>query len=395
MARVVISTVATVAVLALFSSKPTVSGQVAPTRNAIEQTPPAQASEADRRFAEITTARRQSEQIKLVPQMEQFIRDYPDYPRIDRVYSTLLLALSRAKSDPERLEALAEEALARFTGDQSVRWTAYFVKFSLLQPGSDDFKALSLQILKTETNPFLLQGAASVDKADALPLLEKAIAERPKHPDTLTMPDLDELQWSYARSLADAGRTDEALKWSMDVIAGTNRAIAELESSRNNPDEKRLAGAYSVDAQLDPLRERLGDRCAEFIPLLLKGGRSNLALKYVAMQERAAIPILDRRPELLASAAQMYEKLGRTDLAMDGLVRALAARLDGATRDAIAALAARTGRDADALYRRAAAMRSKSATPAYPFALVTDDGKPMRLSDLKGRVVLVSFFFPT
>ncbi len=360
-----------------------------------QNTPPPQATDADKKFAEITRSGRQSEQVKLLPQMEQFLRDYPDYPEIERVYTRLLTVLARAKSDPVRLQTLADEALTKFPAGQYGRWAAYNAKFSLLEPGSGPFEALVEQILKRETNAFVLQSASRLDKARTLPLLEKAIAERPKQPDTLGLPRLDELQWELAQALEGAGRTEEAVKLSIEVIDADRRTLAGLESARNGPRAKSLAGTESVDARMDLVRETLADRCAELVPLLIRAGQAELAVKYVGTQERAALPILDRRPELLTGAVQAYEKLGKPDLALDALVRGLAVRLDPRARDAIAAVARRTGKKPEDVYRRAAEMRNRAATPAFPFALVTDEGEAMKLADLKAKVVLLSFFFPT
>jgi hypothetical protein len=162
---------------------PVSARQQAVCQAATGQAAPSPASEADRKFAELTKATRLSEQVKLVPQFEQFIRDHPDYPRIDRVYSTLLLTLVRSKAAPDRVQALADEMLSKFGGDDIRRWTPYYAKFSLLDPSSDACRALGQQILKTETTLNVLQNAADYDKADALALLDKAIAERGKRPE--------------------------------------------------------------------------------------------------------------------------------------------------------------------------------------------------------------------
>lgn len=346
-----------------------------------------QSGEADRKFAEIIKLGRQSEQIKLVPQLQQFIRDYPDYPRIETVYATLLSALMRAKTEPERLQALADETLARFTGDQSVRWTAYHVKFSVLAPSSPAFRALGRHILDTETSVLVLNNAAEVDKPDALPLLEKAIAEQTKHPRTgLGVPPLDELRWAYARALIGTGRTEEGLKSSTELLDDGARRLEALE---------RTAGDGFQQAQVDSLREVLADRCGELVPRFVAAGKADVALRYLKLQQRAAEPLLDRRPDLLATAAEMYEKLGRPDLALNGFVRAMATRMDPSTRDQIVRLAWKTGKNPDDFYRRAKEIRTHDAKPAYPFALVTSEGQPMKLADLKARAVLVSFFYPT
>jgi len=73
----------------------------------------------------------------------------------------------------------------------------------------------------------------------------------------------------------------------------------------------------------------------------------------------------------------------------------MAARMDPSTRDQIVRLAQKAGKSADDYFARARKIRNDAARGAYPFALVTDDGRPMKLKDLKAQVTLISFFSPT
>jgi hypothetical protein len=241
----------------LRDTAPAVALQAVVFQSAQSPGAPPQLTEVDRKFAEITKPGRQSEQIKVVPQLEQFIRDHPDYPHIERVYSTLLLVLMRAKTEPERLQALADDTLAKFTGDQGVRWTAYYVKFGALDPASQAFRDLGRHILSNEASILVLMNAADIDNADALPLLEKTIVERKKRPETTGGRTLDELQWASAGALATAGRSGEALRSSIEVVEATAKRLADLEP-----------GAYDgfTRARADSLRETLADRCSQLVP---------------------------------------------------------------------------------------------------------------------------------
>jgi hypothetical protein len=149
------------------------------------------------------------------------------------------------------------------------------------------------------------------------------------------------------------------------VVEDTARRLAALEPVANDGFKR---------ARVDSLREILADRCGELVPRCVAAGQQDVALRYLGMQQRAAATLLDRRPDFLGKAAEMYEKVGRPDLALDGFVRAMATRMDPATHDQIAQLARKTGRDPDDFYRRAKEMRTREAKPAYPFALVTADG---------------------
>jgi hypothetical protein len=168
------------------------------------------------------------------------------------VYSSLLSVLIRSKADAERLTALADEVLAKFPAAPSVRWTAYYAKFAALEAQKNDegIRALGQKILKTETSPYLLENAAQCDKVDGLQLLDKAITERSKHPETTEQPTLADLRWSYARSLAQAGRKDESLKLAIAVIGETTEGIAKLEE---------LPADDSKRSRLEFLQETLSD----------------------------------------------------------------------------------------------------------------------------------------
>ena len=365
-----------------------------PARNVtrqVQQTAQPQQIEPDRRFAEIVKAARgRSVPADIVPQLEQFIRDYPNYPRLDTVYSSLLSVLVRSKSDPERLRALADEVLAKFTANPSVRWSAYYAKFTTLEAQKNDegIRALGRKILQTEASPYLLESAAQRDKTDALELLDKAIAERSKHPETTERPTLEPtlagLRWSYGRSLAQGGRKAEALKLWMAVIEETTEDIAKLEQLPQD-DPKR--------PHLGSLQETLSDRYEEFVRQCAEAGQREIALQYLSRQEQ--VPNPEGRSGAENTRADLYEKLGKPDLALDCLVRAFAERMDQTTRDKIATLAQKTGKNPGDSYGRAREIRNRDARPIYPFDLVTDTGRRMKLADVKEKVILVNFFYPT
>jgi cytochrome oxidase Cu insertion factor (SCO1/SenC/PrrC family) len=69
--------------------------------------------------------------------------------------------------------------------------------------------------------------------------------------------------------------------------------------------------------------------------------------------------------------------------------------MDRTTYDAIANLAQKVGKPAGLFYARARAARNRNARSLYPFDLVTDDGKRLRLVDIRAKVLLLNFFFPT
>jgi hypothetical protein len=92
---------------------------------------------------------------------------------------------------------------------------------------------------------------------------------------------------------------------------------------------------------------------------------------------------------------ELYARLGADDLALDALVRAYSSRMETATRDAIMAVATKAGRQPNEYLERADRLRIASAKRAYDFDLKTDAGKRLKLADVKAKVVLLTFFFPT
>jgi hypothetical protein len=347
------------------------SQQLGPAQNVTrQQGAQPQQTEADRRFAEIIKAARgRSVPADIVLRLEQFIRDYPSYPQLDTVYSSLISVLVRSKSDPERLKALADEVLAKFTANPSLRWSAYYANFAALeaQKNDEDIRALGQQILKTETSPYLLENAAQCDKADGLQLLDKAIAERSKHLETTEQPTLADLRWSYARSLAQAGRKEESLKLAIAVIGETTEGIAKLEE---------LPADAPKRSRLEFLQETLSDRYEEFVRWCADAGQRELALQYLSRQEQ--VPSPQGRSNVENSRADVYEKLGKPDLALDCLVRAFAERMDQTTRDKIATLAQKTERIPDDFYARAREIRNRDARPIYPFCSCRFPGQGLR-----------------
>ena len=209
---------------------------------------------------------------------------------------------------------------------------------------------------------------------------EKAIAEQTNHPRNGLSAYSNtgrRLRWAYAGALVDAGRTEEALRSAVEIAR--RRRETSWRISNEMP-----AMAPRNRSWID-LREILADRCGEFVPRCVAAGKKDVALRYLELQQRAAEPLLDRRPDLLASAAQMYEKLERHDLALDIFVRVFATQMNPSTRDQIVRLARRPGRTPTISSSGPGTCGARDAKPAYRFALVTADGQPMKLADVKAR----------
>ena len=348
------------------------------------QAAPSHQTEAAKRYADLMKSARgrNSDAAVVVPQLEQFIRDYPEYPDLDQIYSVLLrIVLTR---NPERVNGLADEFLAKFP-DSRYRAAVYDAKFTLLTAKHNDsgIQTLGLEILQTETRPDVLDNAADYDTTHALHLLDRAIAGRRKNLNQSEAPTLLDLRWSYAKSLHRAGRYEESFESAVSVIDDTVGTLEKLE--READDRNR--------SEIEYLKDVLQDRYAAFIGWCSDGGRRDLALRYLERQEKADAPT--DRPSAERTRGELYGRLGVFDRAVDCFVRAFAERMDRGTYDSIIALAGKSGRDPAGFLARARTIRTAAAVPAYRFDLKTDSGGRLKLSDIKAKVILLNFFFPT
>ena len=133
------------------------------------QAPSSQQSDTDKRYAALMQAARgRSDPAVTVPQLEQFIRECPEYPNLDQVYTTLLSKLLRFA--PDRVSGVADEFLIKFPGSR-FRASVYETKFSQLKAQKDEERitALGLLVLGTESNPEVLDVAAGYDATSRAP----------------------------------------------------------------------------------------------------------------------------------------------------------------------------------------------------------------------------------
>jgi tetratricopeptide (TPR) repeat protein len=349
---------------------------------------PAQ-TEADTKYSEIMKGLAKDPD-KAVVDLEQFVRENPSFPRLENAYASLLVAAGRSKGSPEKTLALADEALEKFSKPGSLaRTAAVRAKFQSLRAlkREDEVKAFGAKLLETETSPAVLQSAASqADPDTGLKLIEKAIAERSKTPDSGPAPTLDALRWEYGQGLNRAGRKDDALKVMQESLEQSTKAIAELEALPKD-DPKR--GRVSM------LRMLLGGRYLTLVTISSLNGNHEKALEYVALAEKNAENPLENTSRFETLRAGIYEKMGKPDLQLESWVRAFASRMDTASRDKLLAAAAAAGVSSDEAYERARKVRRQTALAISAFELKTPDGKTAALESLRGKVTLLNFFFPT
>jgi hypothetical protein len=111
--------------------------------------------------------------------------------------------------------------------------------------------------------------------------------------------------------------------------------------------------------------------------------------------ERALVEIGEPDPELSAHLAAVYEATGAKDKLLDLITKQLETRLDGALQVKAYALLREKGQDTAAYAERLWQAREAKAVPAADFTLKDLDGREHRLSDYRGKVVMLNFWHPT
>lgn len=369
---------------------PQASGGVPTTSNTSPKTDASlQAqSEVDKKLFEIMTSlargKTHDDQIRA---LEQLIRDYPDYPRLNEVYSNLMQkATGGTVPEPDKVLAFADEGLAKYPNDVNLRRNTMLAKIEVLkaQKKDDAVKALAQKLLETETEPLVLRDVAWVVGSDDGPkFFEKAIAERKKNP--AGSPSLGDITTSYALTLIRWGRKDEGIKLAREAVDEMTKEIADLEV---------LPVADPRHAQLRSLPRDAAFRCQEMANMFADAGDYQKALKCADLIERARDPA-DPALRYDDLRAGIYAKMGKPELVLEVYAKSFAANMDVRTRDRIRELAAKNGRTPEEIFDRARQIRKANARAIKAFELKTVDGEMIALHSLKAKAVLVTFFFPT
>ena len=358
--------------------------RVSPKSDALPQAQ----SEVEKKLIEILTSRARGkttdDQIRA---LEQMIRDYPDYPRLNVVYSELMLkATGGTVPEPDKVLAFADEGLAKYPNDVNLRRNTMMAKIAVLkaQKKDDAAKALARKVLETETEPLVLRDVALVVGPDDGPrFLEKAIAERRKNP--AGSPSLGDITKRHAQMLIRWGRKDEGIKLAREAVDQSTKEAADLEV---------LPAADPRRAQLRSLRRDVAMRCQALADLFADAGDYQKALECVDLVERAGDPA-DPALRYDDLRAGIYAKMGKPELELEVFAKSFAASMDIRTRDKIRELAAKNGRTPEEIFDRARQIRKANARAIKPFELKTVDGEMIALHSLKAKAVLVTFFFPT
>jgi tetratricopeptide (TPR) repeat protein len=329
-----------------------------------------------KRLAEIDKVQDDAKRREL---LERYIQESPKAPNLDDAYGRLLFALR--KTDPHRAIALADEILARPRDPKSRLWrAAYGTKVASLQLLIGQ---VTEKILSSESDPGLLANAAEFDKDRSLKLLEKAIAERAKNAETDAFPRLEDLHADHARKLSELGKKDEAVKEAARALELAEARVSAIEALPKDDPKRR---------NLESMKQGLARPRRDLASLLAETGEPEKALSQLARADQVGSDI---RPSIEGLRARVYENMAKPDLALESYIRLYSYAMSASTYEKIRNVSPKSGKSADEAVRRARELRNGAAQPFEPFELKTAEGTPTSLKSIRGKVTLVSFFFPT
>ena len=115
----------------------------------------------------------------------------------------------------------------------------------------------------------------------------------------------------------------------------------------------------------------------------------------LALLKTVKVPSYVSKQRLLLATARAQDRAGQLDAAYGDLLKAYAPLPGPRLEPALYAYGKRLGKDAAAVDKEVWALRTAAAKPATPFSLESFiNGKPVSLSDFKGKVVLLDFWYP-
>jgi len=115
----------------------------------------------------------------------------------------------------------------------------------------------------------------------------------------------------------------------------------------------------------------------------------------LALLKTVKVPSYVSRQRLQLATARAQDRAGHLTDAYGDLLKAFAPTPAPKLEPALYEYGHRLNKDTAAVDKEVAALRAAAAKPAIPFTLESFlDGKPVSLSDFKGRVVLLDFWFP-
>lgn len=281
-------------------------------------------------------------------------RDEPDYAeRAESFYAKAMKLAEALTENRERMVSLVEQQRDEFR----------ISELSRTDPVAAGARAHELMAKRPPEDrsrlfPFVLMGAEKQGPKAIEALAKQMLAEREVDPR-----DLEQLAYRYDLDACD-------------IDIGLQLISRALDRYAAQPPRMR------VPEGLARLQMRLGDA-------QLRKGDVDASIATIHTID----PVLmdDQAYQLLGRA---YARKGDRASALDALVHAVAAWPTRETREAMLAAAKEAGKSADDAENLVVRAREASAYPAPDFTLDVLGGGRVTLSELRGKVVLVNFWFP-
>jgi thiol-disulfide isomerase/thioredoxin len=179
----------------------------------------------------------------------------------------------------------------------------------------------------------------------------------------------------------------QKFKWSSDGMRGLADAYLQTDP------EKALALINSVGEENDwKLRKQVAESLIQINRL-----EQNQNYKDAIIQlDQVKLPRFNYINDFIAlKKSSLQEKAGEAKVAYDSLAIKLAKLPTDQLYTALELYGEKIGKDKDQVVKDIETIRNRTAVPAYPFelGLYTSNSK-LNLKDLKGKVVLLTFWFP-
>jgi tetratricopeptide (TPR) repeat protein len=368
------------------------SEAVAAFRKAIDADP--DFVDAHQRFIEVT--QRQEQPGSRTPAVQRLVQIYEGWARLYPRRAAYEWALGFLTPDADKADEYFRKALAI---DPSFARAHFLLARNADQRGdwASQRRHLQLAVESNREEPrYLLRYATAHRKNDPARFRELALQVVDKFP---TSPSAAEALWNLAGEASNPERRAYFDRLRANYPAArfgySAAAMTDLYGELTNPAEA-LALAREMAVAL-PANRAWPQRVAVQEALtraqaLIAGAKFAEALEVLSAVQR---PSGTHGTTLILLKAEAAARAGRGADAYATLVESAAASPDPRVDAALQKQAADLGKTRQEVEADLWRLRDAKATVAAPFALPSStDGAPVQLSDFRGRLVLIAFWFP-